>query len=76
MRAIAVRVACNNFKVPADNEVRRNSITIGAMRLAPQSDVEHLLLLPDRLCAMLTVLLDLGIALENRHPVPDRARSP
>ena len=31
MRAIAVRVAQNNFKLPADNEVCRNSTTIGSM---------------------------------------------
>ena len=135
MRAIAVRVARNNFKLPADNEVCRNSTTIDSMlfpwlarpscsvipsrgefrvvanladqlrrallstflgieeasnrsgsdrlarfrcargeaseaaaaleaiqllRLAPQSDVEHVLLLLDRLCSMLTRLAGLG----------------
>ena len=106
MRAIAVRVAGNNFKLPADNEVCRNSTTIDSMlfpwlarpsafaeasrrsgsdrlarfrcargeaseaaaaleaiqllRLAPQSDVERVLLLLDRLCAMLTRLAGLG----------------
>jgi four helix bundle protein len=136
VRAIAVRVAGNNFKLPADNEVCRNSTTIDSMlfpwlarpscsvilitrriprgyanladqlrrallstflgiaeassrsgsdrlarfrcargeaseaaaaleaiqllRLAPQSDVERVLLLLDRLCAMLTRLAGLG----------------
>jgi hypothetical protein len=31
VRAIAVRVAENNFKLPADNEVCRNSTAIGSM---------------------------------------------
>jgi hypothetical protein len=55
-------VAENNFTLPADNEVCRNSTTIGStpFRWAPEEDVEHVLVLLDRPCAILTRLAGLG----------------
>jgi len=49
---------------------------IQLLRLAPQSDVEHVLLSLDRLCAMLTRLAGLGHRTRDRYPVPDRHAPP